>query len=132
MVREARLLGFCRSVCLSGREKGLVLVRSIWRAEVDLMPWEPRFEVTHRRLVHTEELLSNLWGGGRLRADLPSGPQRGGVDVKVIRRTCLKKRRHRTRLKQGRPAGQALWLQASLPSVVYWWDPVAVFHSYRS
>jgi hypothetical protein len=38
-----------------------VLVRSIWRAEVDLMRWEPRFEVTHRRLVHTAELLSNLW-----------------------------------------------------------------------
>src|SRR5262245_62081590 len=45
IVREARLLGFCRSRCLSGPEKGLVLVRSIWRAEVDLMPWDPRFEV---------------------------------------------------------------------------------------
>src|SRR6516164_3208049 len=45
IVREARLLGFCRSVCLAGQEKGLVLVRSIWRAEVDLMPWEPRFEI---------------------------------------------------------------------------------------
>ena len=60
-VREARLLGFCRSVCLSGLEKGLMLVRSIWRAEVDLMPWEPRFEIAHRRLVTTDELLPNLW-----------------------------------------------------------------------
>ncbi len=60
-VREARLLGFCRSVCLSGAEKGLVLARSIWRAEVDLMPWEPHFEVAHRRLVRRDELLSNLW-----------------------------------------------------------------------
>jgi ADP-ribose pyrophosphatase YjhB (NUDIX family) len=60
-VREARLLGFCRSLCLSGPEKGVVLVRSIWRAEVDLMPWEPRFEIAHRRLVRTDELLSNLW-----------------------------------------------------------------------
>ena len=61
VVREARLLGFCRSRCLAGSEKGLVLVRSIWRAEVDLMPWEPRFEVAHRRVVRTRELLSNLW-----------------------------------------------------------------------
>ena len=61
IVREAQLLGFCRSVCLSGPEKDLVLVRSIWRAEVDLMPWEPRFEIAHRRLVSTDELLSNLW-----------------------------------------------------------------------
>jgi len=61
IVREARLLGFCRSRCLSGPEKGLVLVRSIWRAEVDLMPWDPRFEVAHRRVVRTDELLFNLW-----------------------------------------------------------------------
>lgn len=61
IVREARLLGFCRSRCLTGPENGLVLVRSIWRAEVDLMPWEPRFEVAHRRVVRTDELLSNLW-----------------------------------------------------------------------
>jgi 8-oxo-dGTP pyrophosphatase MutT (NUDIX family) len=61
IVRRARLLGFCRSECVSGLENGLVLVRSIWRAEVDLMPWEPRFEVPHRRVVSGEELLSNLW-----------------------------------------------------------------------
>ena len=61
IVREARLLGFCRSVCLSGPEKGLVLARSIWRAEVDLMAWEPRFEVAHRRVVSKDELFSNLW-----------------------------------------------------------------------
>jgi ADP-ribose pyrophosphatase YjhB (NUDIX family) len=60
-VREVRLLGFCRSACLSGPEKGLVLVRSVWRAEVDLLPWEPRFEIAHRRVVPTDELLSNLW-----------------------------------------------------------------------
>jgi ADP-ribose pyrophosphatase YjhB (NUDIX family) len=61
IVRDARLLGFCRSRCLSGPEKGLVLVRSIWRAEVDLMPWEPRFEIAHRRIVPASELLSSLW-----------------------------------------------------------------------
>lgn len=51
IVRKARLLGFCRSVCLSGPENGLVLVRGVWRAEVELMPRRPRFEVAHRRVV---------------------------------------------------------------------------------
>ena len=38
----ARLLGFVRGRCVSGREQGLVLVRSIWRAEVRLLPsWGP-------------------------------------------------------------------------------------------
>ncbi len=61
IVCSARLLGFCRSVCLSGPEKGLVLVRSIWRAEVELMPWNPRFEILHRRVVPAAELLSHFW-----------------------------------------------------------------------
>ena len=61
VVRDARLLGYCRSRCLSGPEQGLVLVRSVWRAEVDLMQWEPRFEIAHRRVVPVTELLSNLW-----------------------------------------------------------------------
>jgi ADP-ribose pyrophosphatase YjhB (NUDIX family) len=60
VVGEARLLGFCRGACLTGPEEGLVLVRSIWRAEVDLMPWEPRFEISHRRVVPAAELLSHL------------------------------------------------------------------------
>lgn len=61
IVRQARLLGFCRSRCLSGPETGLVLVRSIWRAEVDLKPWGPHFEIAHRRVVRADELVSNLW-----------------------------------------------------------------------
>lgn len=60
-VREARLLGFCRARCLSGSEEGRVLVRSIWRADVDVMPWMPRFEIVHRRVVPHTELLSCLW-----------------------------------------------------------------------
>jgi hypothetical protein len=60
-VTNARHLGFCRGVCLTGPEAGLVLVRSIWRAEVELMPWEPRFEIAHRRVVPANELLSHLW-----------------------------------------------------------------------
>ncbi len=60
IVRDARLLGFCRAACLTGSEQGLVLVRSVWRAEVELMPWEPRFEIAHRRVVPANELLSHL------------------------------------------------------------------------
>ncbi len=40
-VTGARLLGFVRSRCTSGREEGLVLVRSIWLAEVTVLPWQP-------------------------------------------------------------------------------------------
>ncbi len=60
-VRDARLLGFCRAVCLTGPEEGLIQVRSAWRAEVELMPWEPRFEIPHRRVIPANELLSHLW-----------------------------------------------------------------------
>jgi hypothetical protein len=60
-VGDARLLGFCRAVCLTGPEQNLVLVRSVWRAEVELMPWEPRFEIALRRVVPANELLSHLW-----------------------------------------------------------------------
>jgi ADP-ribose pyrophosphatase YjhB (NUDIX family) len=60
IVGEARLLGFCRGACLTGPEQGLVLVRSIWRAEVELMPWEPRFEISHRRVVPAADLLSHV------------------------------------------------------------------------
>ena len=61
LVSEARLLGFCRSVCLSGPEKDRVLVRSIWRAEVQLLPGKPSFEIADRRVVPVHELLSQLW-----------------------------------------------------------------------
>ena len=60
IVCSARLLGFCRSLCLTGPEKGRVLVRSIWRAEVELMPWKPRFEILHRRVVAAAEILLHL------------------------------------------------------------------------
>lgn len=60
-VREARLLGFTRSACVRGTELGLVLVRSIWLAEVDLLPWEPHFEIPWRRVVPIAELADHLW-----------------------------------------------------------------------
>ena len=60
-VVEARLLGFCRAACLTGPERGRVLVRSVWLAEVELLPWEPRFEIAHRRVVSATDLLEHLW-----------------------------------------------------------------------
>jgi ADP-ribose pyrophosphatase YjhB (NUDIX family) len=47
----ARLLGFTRGQCLTGPESGRVLVRSVWRADVELRPWEARFEIADRRVV---------------------------------------------------------------------------------
>jgi len=61
IVVDARLLGFCRGVCLTGAEQNRALVRSIWLATVALQPWQPRFEISHRRLVRTSEALVHLW-----------------------------------------------------------------------
>jgi ADP-ribose pyrophosphatase YjhB (NUDIX family) len=60
VVDAARLLGFSRGHCVRGHQQGLVLVRAIWRADVELRPWVPRFEIAHRRLVSARELLSHL------------------------------------------------------------------------
>jgi ADP-ribose pyrophosphatase YjhB (NUDIX family) len=53
-------LGFTRGVCMRGPQKGLVLVRSHWRAEVRVLRWEPRFEMTHRRLVPAQAALRSM------------------------------------------------------------------------
>lgn len=71
VVQRARLLGFTRGVCVSGPEEGLVLVRSMWRAEVRLERWASRFEIAHRRLVSADEaLLRQTFGAERI-----DGPQ---------------------------------------------------------
>ena len=59
-VVQARLLGFCRSACTAGPQAGQILVRSLWRAEIELAPWEPRFEVTHRRTVTPAAVIDRL------------------------------------------------------------------------
>jgi hypothetical protein len=38
-----------------------VLVRSLWRANVELLPWAPRFEIRLRRVVPSRELSAHLW-----------------------------------------------------------------------
>jgi ADP-ribose pyrophosphatase YjhB (NUDIX family) len=60
VVEGARLLGFTRGECVRGPEAGLVLVRSMWRAEVRLRGWAPRFEIAHRRLVPAHEALASV------------------------------------------------------------------------
>lgn len=68
-VTSCRLLGFSRGTCVRGHEAGLILVRSMWRAEVRLEAWEPRFEMTHRRVVPAAELFQHLTiddGHGRI------------------------------------------------------------------
>lgn len=60
-VAQARLLGFTRSACLEGHEKGLVLVRSLWRAEVRLLGWNPEPGIPYRRTVPAAALASQLW-----------------------------------------------------------------------
>jgi ADP-ribose pyrophosphatase YjhB (NUDIX family) len=59
-VTEARLLGFTRGQCVTGPERGLVLVRSVWRADVELRPWEARFEIADRRVVAAAEVAEAL------------------------------------------------------------------------
>ncbi len=56
-VEEAMLLGFAKIVCVKGPEKGRVLVRSLWSAEVSLEPWEPQHETTSRMVVPPDDAL---------------------------------------------------------------------------
>ncbi|MGH3433932.1 MAG: NUDIX domain-containing protein [Thermocrispum sp.] len=59
-VTSCRLLGFSRGTCVRGHEQGLILVRSMWRADVRLHPWQPQFEIAHRRLVPAHEAFDHL------------------------------------------------------------------------
>ena len=59
-VDDATLLGYFRGVCTLGPENGLVLLRALWRANVSVLPWEPRQEIAHRRLVSPNEVLGQL------------------------------------------------------------------------
>ena len=60
-VTDALLLGFVQSRCLTGHGKGLVLVRSVWRAQVRLLPWQPEHEIPFRRVVSAGDLAGQLW-----------------------------------------------------------------------
>lgn len=64
-VTSCELLGFSRGACVRGPERGRVLVRSLWRAEVTLQAWQPQFEIAHRRLVPAAEALGQLFAQPR-------------------------------------------------------------------
>jgi 8-oxo-dGTP pyrophosphatase MutT (NUDIX family) len=59
-VLDARLLGFARSECVQGHEQGLVLVRSLWLAQVVIGAWEPQFEIPHRKVVPAAEATAHV------------------------------------------------------------------------
>ena len=58
-VVRANLLGFARAECRMGNQIGRIIVRSFWRADVELLAWEPQFETKYRRLVRPEEVLAH-------------------------------------------------------------------------
>ena len=59
-VIAARLLGFGRSQCIRGAQEGHVIVRSMWRAAVELQPWEPQFEIAERLVIPAAEVRDRL------------------------------------------------------------------------
>jgi ADP-ribose pyrophosphatase YjhB (NUDIX family) len=65
-VKEASLLGFSKGVCVRGHEKGLVLVRALWRAVVSLHQWEPHHEISHRLIVPSGTALTRLLAQGNI------------------------------------------------------------------
>ncbi len=59
-VVSARLLGFALSECVRGAQRGTVLVRSYWRADVLIDPWNPNHEIRHRRIVAAADALREV------------------------------------------------------------------------
>ncbi len=59
-VVRANLLGFSRGTCIAGPQAGRVIVRSFWRAEVALAPWEPQFEIAHRRVIAAAAVVDQI------------------------------------------------------------------------
>jgi hypothetical protein len=59
-VQDATLLGFARGVCIRGHEEGLVLVRSLWRVEVSLEDWDPKFGIVGRHVLPPRNALPLL------------------------------------------------------------------------
>lgn len=69
-VTRGQLLGFGRGECTSGHERGLVLVRSLWVARVDLLPWRAEWEMAERATFPVSEALDLV------RDALPGGHKR--------------------------------------------------------
>lgn len=78
MIREVReeacsdvtswqLIAFARSECLQGERKGHVMVRDMYVARVELLPWQqPEHEIVERLIVPIGDLASIMsadWRG---------------------------------------------------------------------
>ena len=59
-VTDAKLFGFHRGECIRGHEKGLVLVRSLWLAKVQIYKWVPEPETLAHKFVLPNRILSEL------------------------------------------------------------------------
>jgi len=79
-VDSASLLGFIRGRCVSGEQEGLILVRSLWVAQVTLLLWDPHHEILDRTVVDESEVFALM--------DYPSG-----LDP-IYRRWLLESKNH--------------------------------------
>jgi ADP-ribose pyrophosphatase YjhB (NUDIX family) len=62
VVLAATALGFSRSECVDGRQRGTVLVRAFWRADIALEEWAPQFEMLERRAFTPDDALTaSVW-----------------------------------------------------------------------
>ena len=59
-VEEATLRGFIRIECVRPPQKGLVRVRSLWKATVSVHPWVPQHEITRRLVVLSKGALERV------------------------------------------------------------------------
>jgi hypothetical protein len=60
VVLDTTLLEYARSRRVSGSQRGLVLVRSYWRADVLAKRRKPSHEVRHRRIVPAVQALDHV------------------------------------------------------------------------
>ena len=60
IVTRCKLLGYISGKCVKGQEAGKKLVRSLWVADVELLPWRPTHEMVRRELVTHDEFLERI------------------------------------------------------------------------
>lgn len=66
-VSSWQLIAYARSECLEGERKGHVMVRDMYVARVELLPWvQPDFEIVERFTVPIDQLVATMisdWQG---------------------------------------------------------------------
>ncbi len=66
-VTQCKMVGYISGKCVQGIESGKKLLRSLWVADVELLPWDPGHEMVSRELVTPDEFLKRI--------EFPSGQQ---------------------------------------------------------